>query len=64
MAKVLVIGIKGMALHVLFNSLAELCRYEVFGIARNIEASDVDRQHKVFIQSYTSIINKVTWNKA
>ena len=40
MKKVLVIGIKGMAGHVIFKSLPILGNYDVYGIARNIEASD------------------------
>lgn len=40
MKKVLVIGIKGMAGHVLFKSLPQLGNYDVYGIARNIEPSD------------------------
>lgn len=40
MIKVLVIGIKGMAGHVVFRSLPILGNYDVYGIARNVEASD------------------------
>lgn len=40
MIKVLVIGIKGMAGHVVFQSLPILGNYDVYGIARNVEASD------------------------
>jgi dTDP-4-dehydrorhamnose reductase len=40
MKKVLVIGIKGMAGHLLFQSLPELGGYDVYGIARNIESTD------------------------
>lgn len=40
MKKILIIGIKGMAGHVLFNALPTLGNYDVYGIARNIEASD------------------------
>lgn len=36
MKKILVIGIKGMAGHVIFNSLPKLGNYEVFGLARNV----------------------------
>ena len=36
MKKILVIGIKGMAGHVIFNSLPKLGNYEVFGVARNV----------------------------
>lgn len=41
MKKVLVIGIKGMAGHVVFKSLPLLGEYKVYGIARNVEPSDV-----------------------
>ena len=40
MKKVLVIGIKGMAGHVVFQSLSQLGDYDVFGIARNIESGN------------------------
>lgn len=40
MKKVLVIGIKGMAGHVLFNSLSQFGDYDVYGIARNIVSTD------------------------
>lgn len=40
MKKVLVIGIKGMAGHIIFRYLKNLESYDVFGIARNIEGSD------------------------
>lgn len=36
MKKVLVIGIKGMAGHVIFKSLPKLGNYEVYGVARNV----------------------------
>lgn len=36
MKKILVIGIKGMAGHVIFNSLPKLGNYEVYGVARNV----------------------------
>lgn len=36
MKKILVIGIKGMAGHVIFNSLPKLGDYEVFGVARDV----------------------------
>lgn len=39
MKKILVIGIKGMAGHVIFQNLPRLGSYEMFGIARNIENS-------------------------
>ncbi|MCC9017155.1 sugar nucleotide-binding protein [Flavobacterium lipolyticum] len=40
MKKILIIGIKGMAGHVLFKMLPTLGEYEVYGIARNIEVSN------------------------
>lgn len=40
MKKVLIIGIKGMAGHVLFKSLTELADYDVYGIARSITPSE------------------------
>lgn len=40
MKKVLIIGIKGMAGHVLFKILPTLGQYEVYGIARNIETTN------------------------
>ena len=40
MKKILVIGIKGMAGHVVFKSLPKLGNYEVYGVARNVTATD------------------------
>lgn len=40
MKKVLIIGIKGMAGHVLFKSLPGLVDYDVYGIARNVTPSE------------------------
>ena len=40
MKKTLVIGINGMAGHVIFKSLALLGDYEVYGLARNIKSSE------------------------
>lgn len=40
MKKILVIGIKGMAGHVVFQSLPLLGEYEVYGVARNVEQTD------------------------
>lgn len=40
MKKILVIGIKGMAGHVIFNSLPELGNYEVYGVARNVPSTN------------------------
>lgn len=39
MKKILVLGIKGMAGHVIFRSLPLLGEYEVYGIARNVNPS-------------------------
>lgn len=40
MKKILVIGIKGMAGHVVFKSLPQLGNYEVYGVARNVVSTD------------------------
>jgi dTDP-4-dehydrorhamnose reductase len=40
MKKILVIGIKGMAGHVVFKSLSNIGKYEVYGVARNIPSTD------------------------
>lgn len=40
MKKVLVIGIKGMAGHLIFNRLPQLGHYDVYGVARNITTND------------------------
>lgn len=40
MKKLLVIGIRGMAGHVIFKKLQKLQKYEVFGLARNIQESE------------------------
>lgn len=40
MKKILVIGIKGMAGHVVFKSLPKLGNYEVYGVARNVASTD------------------------
>lgn len=40
MKKILIIGIKGMAGHVLFKALPQLGNYDIYGIARNIETGD------------------------
>lgn len=40
MKKILVIGVKGMAGHVVFNSFSVLEKYDVYGIARNVESTD------------------------
>jgi dTDP-4-dehydrorhamnose reductase len=40
MKKILVIGSKGMAGHVIFRYLTQLNTYQVYGVARNVENSD------------------------
>lgn len=40
MKKILVIGIKGMAGHVVFKSLSNIVKHEVYGVARNISSTD------------------------
>jgi len=40
MKKVLIIGIKGMAGHMLFNTLPIFGEYEIYGLARNVKATD------------------------
>ena len=40
MKKILVIGIKGMAGHVIFNKFKDEYGFAVYGIARNIEPSE------------------------
>lgn len=67
MKKILVIGIKGMAGHVIFKYLKNTAKYQVDGIARNIEASanvfnlDVSETEelKTIIkrESYDTVIN-------
>lgn len=41
MKRILVIGSRGMAGHIVFKYLTELNTYEVFGIARNVEKEDL-----------------------
>jgi dTDP-4-dehydrorhamnose reductase len=66
MKKVLVIGIKGMAGHVLAKALPNLGEYDVYGIARNIEpsdkifnldVSDIDELKKIIDLDFDVIIN-------
>jgi dTDP-4-dehydrorhamnose reductase len=45
MIKILVLGIKGMAGHVLFDILSKDKKYDVFGVARNVE--ETDRVHNI-----------------
>lgn len=40
MKKVLVIGVKGMAGHVVYKSLTKLGNYEIYGVARNVTPTD------------------------
>jgi dTDP-4-dehydrorhamnose reductase len=40
MQKILVLGIKGMAGHVIFKSLPKLGNYNIYGLARNIEPTN------------------------
>jgi dTDP-4-dehydrorhamnose reductase len=40
MKKILIIGINGMAGHVIFNSLPKLGSYEVYGVARNVPSTN------------------------
>lgn len=48
MKRVLVIGIKGMAGHIIFKLLPKLGDYDVYGIARNIKTSDKTYNLDVF----------------
>lgn len=67
MKKILVLGIKGMAGHVVYNYLKEKSQYEVFGIARNIrenqneislDVSDTDSLKDIIERNnFDSIIN-------
>lgn len=67
MKKILVIGIKGMAGHVVFTYLKETGRYEVFGLARNVEeaahifnadVSDTVKLEKIIFENqFDAVIN-------
>lgn len=66
MKKVLVIGIKGMAGHVLFKSLPQLGNYDLYGIARNFESTDktfnldvfnIEELKKIIDSNFDIIIN-------
>lgn len=66
MKKILVIGIKGMAGHVVFKSLPQLGNYEVYGVARNVTATDrvfnldvsnTEELKKIFDLGFDIIIN-------
>ncbi|MBP4137811.1 dTDP-4-dehydrorhamnose reductase family protein [Flavobacterium geliluteum] len=66
MKKVLVIGIKGMAGHILFKSLPQLGEYDLYGIARNFESTDktfnldvsnIEELKKIIDSNFDIIIN-------
>jgi dTDP-4-dehydrorhamnose reductase len=66
MKKVLVIGSKGMAGHVVLKSLPLLGEYEVYGVARNVEptdrlfnldVSDIDALKKIIDLQFDVIVN-------
>jgi dTDP-4-dehydrorhamnose reductase len=66
MKKILVVGVKGMAGHVVFKSLPKLGDYEVYGIARNVtptdrvfnlDVSNTEDLKKIIDQQFDVIIN-------
>jgi dTDP-4-dehydrorhamnose reductase len=66
MKKILVIGCKGMAGHIIFKYLTELNTYEVYAIARNVEnegrvfnldVSNINNLNKIFELDFDVIIN-------
>lgn len=66
MKRVLIIGMKGMAGHVLFKSLPALADYDVFGIARNVtpsekvfnlDVSDTNELQKIINLDFDVIVN-------
>jgi dTDP-4-dehydrorhamnose reductase len=66
MKKVLVIGSKGMAGHVLYQSLSLLGEYDVYGVARNVEqtnrvfnldVSDTEALKKIIDLQFDVVIN-------
>lgn len=66
MKKVLVIGIKGMAGHVIFEKLQKIPNFQVFGVARNIkntentfnlDISNTDELKKIIQLNFDVIIN-------
>ena len=66
MKKVLVIGSKGMAGHVIYQSLTLLGKYDVYGIARNVEqttqvinldVSDTEALKKIIDLQFDVVIN-------
>lgn len=66
MKKILVIGVKGMAGHVVFKSLPKLGDYEIYGVARNItptnrvfnlDVSNTEELKKIIDLQFDVIIN-------
>lgn len=66
MKKVLVIGVKGMAGHVVFKSLPKLGNYEVYGVARdvtptdrvfNLDVSNTEELQKIINLNFDVIVN-------
>lgn len=66
MKKILIIGVKGMAGHVVFKSLPKLGDYEVYGIARNVtptnrvfnlDVSNIEELEKIIDLQFDVIIN-------
>lgn len=67
MKKVLIIGIKGMAGHVIFRYLKKTGRYDVFGVARNVvetdrtfnaDVSDTERLEKIIKENrFDAVVN-------
>jgi dTDP-4-dehydrorhamnose reductase len=66
MKKVLVLGIKGMAGHIIFSVLPKLGQYEVYGLARNVKAtskifnidvSNTDELKKIIDLNFDIVIN-------
>jgi dTDP-4-dehydrorhamnose reductase len=66
MSKILVLGINGMAGHIIFESLPKLGNYNVFGLARNIQSTenifdldvtDTKKLYKLFDLKFDIIIN-------
>ena len=66
MKKILVIGSKGMAGHVIYRHLTKLNTYQVYGVARNVENSDrifnldvinTNSLNKIFELKFDIVIN-------
>ena len=51
MKKILIIGVKGMAGHVLYNFFIKKSNYDVYGIARNVEST-----HKIFNLDVSDVV--------